>query len=70
MTGESVAQAEWEQLRNYGRKRAVLPKALPPNGVGEDSVNMSPQGDRNRGPAKRAKEPLNLDLRSFETNSG
>ena len=53
MTGESVAQAEWEQLRNDGRKRAVLQKALPPHVVGDDSVNMSPQGDQNQGPAKR-----------------
>lgn len=63
MTGESVPQAEWEQLRHDGRKRAVLPKALPPNGEGEDRVNMSPQGDQNQGPAKRVKRSLSVVFR-------
>lgn len=48
MTGESLPQAEQKQPQHDSQKRAVLPKALPPNGVGEDSVNMSPQGDQNQ----------------------
>ena len=55
MTGESVPQAEQKQPQHDSQKRAVLPKALPPNGVGEGRVNMRPQGNQNQGPAKRGK---------------
>ena len=54
--GRVITQAAQKQPRHDGRKCAVLPKALPPNGVGEGGVNMSPQGDQNQGPAKRGEK--------------